>query len=181
MCSPVSDGSAALLVASRAGLERLGISSQVQVLSTVLRSGTRLEPGGAGGAVADAARAAYEQAGVGPEDLNVVEVHDAAAPGELILYEDIGIAEPGRGAELLRSGATELGGRVPVNPGGGLLSRGHPVGATGCAQLVELTDQLRGRCGERQVQDARLALAENGGGWIGGEVAAVVISVLASR
>lgn len=180
MCSPIGDGAAALVLASREGLERIGAEPGVRVLATVLGSGTRQEIGGPGGAVADACRRAYEIAGVGPSDLDVVEVHDAAAPGELIVYEDIGIAGPGEGPELIRSGATELGGRVPVNPGGGLLSRGHPVGATGCAQLVELTDQLRGRCGERQVDGARIALAENGGGWIGGEVAAVVISVLGS-
>jgi acetyl-CoA acetyltransferase len=151
----------------------------VRLLTTVLGSGTRLEVGGPGGAVADTAARAYEHAGLGPADLDVVEVHDAAAPGELIVYEDLGLAGPGEGPELIRSGATDLGGRIPVNPGGGLLSRGHPVGATGCAQLVELTDQLRGRGGARQVGDARVALAENGGGWIGGEVATVVISVLA--
>lgn len=181
MCSPIGDGAAALLVASRAGLERLGSQPCVRVLSTVLRSGVSLEHNGDGTAVADAARAAYERAGVGPEDVDVLEVHDAAAPGELMIYEDLGIAAPGEGPALLRSGATSLGGRVPVNPSGGLLSRGHPVGATGCAQLVELTDQLRGRCGDRQVEGARIALAENGGGWIGGEVAAVVITVLGAR
>lgn len=180
MCSPIGDGAAALVVASREGLERIGAEPGVRVLATVLGSGTRTEIDGAGGAVADACARAYEIAGAGPADVDVVEVHDAAAPGELIVYEDIGIAGPGEGPQLIRSGATELGGRIPVNPGGGLLSRGHPVGATGCAQLVELTDQLRGRGGGRQVDGARIALAENGGGWIGGEVAAVVISILGS-
>ncbi|MFN8174515.1 MAG: thiolase family protein [Solirubrobacteraceae bacterium] len=178
MCAPIGDGAAALIVASGEGLARIGAGPEVRVLATVLGSGTRLEIGGEGGAVADTARAAYERAGVGPDDLDVVEVHDAAAPGELIVYEDLGLAAAGEGPELIRTGATGLGGRVPVNPSGGLLSRGHPVGATGCAQLVELTDQLRGRCGARQVEGARIALAENGGGWIGGEVAAVVVTVL---
>jgi acetyl-CoA acetyltransferase len=178
MCSPIGDGAAALVLTSAEGLERLGAAPEVRLLTTVLGSGTRLEVGGPGGAVADTAARAYEVAGLGPSDLDVVEVHDAAAPGELIVYEDLGLAAIGEGPELLRSGATELGGRIPVNPGGGLLSRGHPVGATGCAQLVELTDQLRGRGGARQVEGARTALAENGGGWIGGEVATVVISVL---
>jgi acetyl-CoA acetyltransferase len=181
MCSPIGDGAAALVVASREGLERIGAEPGVRVLATVLGSGTRMDPGGPGGAVADTCRRAYEIAGLGAADVDVVEVHDAAAPGELIVYEDIGIAGPGEGPELIRSGATDLGGRVPVNPGGGLLSRGHPVGATGCAQLVELTDQLRGRGAGRQVEGARIALAENGGGWIGGEVAAVVISILGSE
>ena len=175
MCSPVGDGAAALLLASREGLGRLGAAPEVLVRGTVLRSGTRLQMDGGGGAVANAAQSAYELTGVGPGDLDVVEVHDAAAPGELIVYEDLGL---GSGPELIRTGATTLWGRIPVNPSGGLLSRGHPIGATGCAQLVELTDQLRGRCGARQVAGARVALAENGGGWIGGEVAAVVISIL---
>jgi acetyl-CoA acetyltransferase len=126
-----------------------------------------------------AARQAYELAGIGPQDLDVVEVHDAAAPAELIVYEEIGLAEPGEGPALLRSGATELGGRVPVNPSGGLLSKGHPVGATGCAQVVELVEQLRGHAGERQVQGAKVALAENAGGFLATEPAAVAIHVLA--
>ncbi|MHB1717253.1 MAG: thiolase C-terminal domain-containing protein, partial [Acidimicrobiales bacterium] len=125
-----------------------------------------------------AAHQAYERAGVGPEDLDVLEVHDAAATAELLLYEELGLCSPGDGPKLLASGATALGGRVPVNPSGGLLSRGHPIGATGCGQLVELVDQLRGRCGSRQVEGARLALAENGGGFIGADAAATVITIL---
>jgi acetyl-CoA acetyltransferase len=126
-----------------------------------------------------AATAAYAEAGVGPDDVDVVELHDAAAPAELIVTEELGLCEPGKGAELLRSGATALGGRIPVNPSGGLLSKGHPVGATGCAQLVELTDQLRGRCGARQVNGARIALAENGGGYLENDVAAAAVTILA--
>jgi acetyl-CoA acyltransferase len=174
MCSPIGDGAAGIVVASAKGLERLD-ADRVRVLSTVLRSGSL---NGGDSAVVRAAREAYDVAGVGPEDVHVVEVHDAASPGELIASEELGIAEQGKGIELLRSGATGLGGRVPINPSGGLLSRGHPIGATGCAQLVELTDQLRGRCGERQVQGASVALAENGGGWIGDGPAAAVVTLL---
>ncbi|MGW0827769.1 thiolase C-terminal domain-containing protein [Streptomyces sp. NPDC002845] len=129
-------------------------------------------------AAARASALAYEQAGLGPHDLDVVEVHDAAAPAELMVYEELGLCGPGEGSALLRSGSTALGGRVPVNPSGGLLSRGHPLGATGCAQLVELTDQLRGRCGPRQVPGARVALAENGGGFLGTDPAAMVVTIL---
>lgn len=179
MCSPIGDGAAALVLASAEGLKRLPDADPVRVLAAVLRSGMRLESGDDGEtAPAIAARAAYEQAGVGPEDIDVVEIHDAAAPAELIVTEELGLAAPGEGPELLRSGATSLDGRVPVNPSGGLLSRGHPIGATGCAQLVELTDQLRGRCGPRQVEGASVAVAENGGGWLGGDPAAVTITVL---
>jgi len=179
MCSPIGDGAAALVLASEAGLKRLRDADPVRVLAAVLRSGARLEADADGEtAPTIAAHEAYERAGVGPGDVDVVEIHDAAAPAELIVTEELGLAAPGEGPELLRSGATSLGGRVPVNPSGGLLSRGHPVGATGCAQLVELTDQLRGRCGPRQVEGAEIALAENGGGWLGGDPAAVTITIL---
>lgn len=178
MCSPIGDGAAGLLLASEDGLRRLETVDPVRVLTSILRSGTKLDPNGGESATTVAIRAAYEQAAISPGDVDLIEMHDAAAPAELILYEELGIAAPGQSAALLRSGATSLGGRVPVNPSGGLLSRGHPIAATGCAQLVELTDQLRGRCGSRQVDDARIGLAENGGGWIGGDVAAVTITIL---
>lgn len=169
MCSPIGDGAAAVIVASARGLERLD-ADPVRVLGAALRSGSREE---AESPIVIAAKAAYEQAGVGPHDIDVIEVHDAAAPAELMASEELGIAEPGEGRELLHAGVTSLGGRHPINPGGGLLSRGHPIGATGCAQLTELVDQLRGRCGERQVEGAKIALAENGGGWLGGKGPAV--------
>lgn len=177
MCAPIGDGAAAVLVASAAGLKRLPDADPVRILATTLRSGV-VDRGGESSAVVTAARAAYAEAGVGPADLDVVEVHDAAAPAELIVSEEIGIAEPGRGPELLRAGETALGGRIPINTGGGLLSRGHPVGATGCAQITELADQLRGRAGERQVEGAEVALAENGGGWLGAGPAAATITIL---
>jgi acetyl-CoA acetyltransferase len=127
-----------------------------------------------------AAGRAYERAGVGPEDIDVIEVHDAAAPAELIVYEEIGLCGPGEAPKLLGHGDTTLGGRIPVNPSGGLLSKGHPIGATGCAQIVELVDQLRGRAGARQVPEAKVALAENGGGFLSDDLAAVVITILTS-
>jgi acetyl-CoA acyltransferase len=176
MCSPIGDGASAIVVANARGLARLD-ADPVRVLAAALRSGGRNE---AESSVVVAARAAYEQAGIGPGDLDVIEVHDAAAPAELMVTEELGIAGPGEGPALFRAGETELGGRVPINPGGGLLSRGHPIGATGCAQLTELVDQLRGRCGARQVHGAKIALAENGGGWLGGKgPAAATITILA--
>ena len=176
MCSPIGDGGSALVVASARGLARLD-ADPVRVLGAALRSGIT-DRGGEDSAVVRAAQAAYSQAGVGPGDLDVVEMHDAAAPAELIVSEEIGIAQPGEGPALLRAGETALAGRIPVNPSGGLLSRGHPIGATGCAQLTELVDQLRGRCGERQVAGAKVALAENGGGWLGKGPAAATITIL---
>jgi acetyl-CoA acetyltransferase len=108
----------------------------------------------------------------------VVELHDAAAPAELALYEELDLCQPGDGPALLASGATALGGRAPVNTSGGLLSKGHPVGATGCAQLVEIAEQLRGQCGPRQVAGARAGLAENNGGYLGPDPAATCVTIL---
>jgi acetyl-CoA acetyltransferase len=125
-----------------------------------------------------AARAAYEQAACGPLDVDVAEVHDACAPAELWIYEELGLCGPGEAAKLLRDGATRLDGRIPVNPSGGLLSKGHPLGATGAGQLVELVDQLRGRAGDRQVPGARLGLAHNCGGLVDGEEAVAVVTIL---
>jgi acetyl-CoA acetyltransferase len=100
------------------------------------------------------------------------------APGELLYYEQLGLCGPGEAARLIRAGDTEIDGRIPVNPSGGLSSRGHPVGATGIAQVAELVWQLRGEAGERQVAEPRLALAQNSGGWVEGESAACNVHVL---
>src|SRR5581483_3224386 len=108
----------------------------------------------AGPVVARAAEAAYDATGLGPDDIDVFQVHDACAFAELVQYEQIGLAEPGGGRDAVLSGATRLGGRAPVNTDGGLLSRGHALGATGVAMLVELTEQLQGRSGKRQVRGA---------------------------
>jgi acetyl-CoA acyltransferase len=178
MCSPIGDGSAAIVLCSEEAARRLGADT-VRVRATALVSGRDRTPDEPG-AVERAVAKAYEMAGVGPEDLDVLEVHDAAAPAELMIYEELGLCGPGEGPKLLASGETALGGRVPVNPSGGLLAKGHPIGATGCAQLVELADQLRGRCGARQVEGARVALAENGGGFLGTDPAALVITVLST-
>jgi acetyl-CoA acetyltransferase len=116
--------------------------------------------------------------GVGPGDLDVVEVHDAAAPAELMLYEELGLCAAGEGPALLAKGETTLGGRCPVNPSGGLLSKGHPIGATGLAQIAEVVWQLRGQARERQIEGARMALTENAGGFLGLEPAAACVHVL---
>ena len=125
-----------------------------------------------------AAQAAYNAAGIGPDDCDLMELHDAAAPAELIQYAEVGLCAEGEGHLLIRAGATDLGGKTPVNTSGGLLSRGHPLGATGCAQVVELITQLRGRANGRQVEGARQALAINGGGWLDGAYALAVASIL---
>jgi acetyl-CoA acetyltransferase len=174
MCSPTGDGAAALALCGPEAAKRLG--ANVKVRATVVVSGT--ENGSDQTPVERAARLAYDRAGLGPESVDVAEVHDAAAPAELMMYEELGLCGPGEGPKLLADGATALGGRVPVNPSGGLLSKGHPVGATGCAQLVELTEQLLGRAGDRQVDGARVGLAENAGGYLGPDPAAAVITIL---
>lgn len=175
MCSPIGDGAAALVLCSEDYAKRAG-ADPVRVLASVLLSG---RDDGDEPVSERAARRAYDIAGVAPEDLDVVELHDAAAPAEMILYEELGLCGEGGGPELLASGATRLGGRLPVNTSGGLLSKGHPIGATGCGQLVELVEQLRGRAGSRQVEGARVALAENGGGYLGKDAAAAAVHILA--
>jgi acetyl-CoA acetyltransferase len=127
-----------------------------------------------------AAQKAYAVAGVLPKNIQVAEVHDASAPAEIMLYEHLGFAERNHGFELVREGVTSIGGALPVNAGGGLLSRGHPVGATGIAQLVELTNQLRGAAGPRQRRGAKLALAECSGGEIGQDSAVATVTILAA-
>lgn len=175
MCSPIGDGAAALVLCSAERAAAAGADA-VHVLATAIASG-RDDDGPV--AVERAAARAYEQAGVGPGDVDLAEVHDAAAPAELQIYEELGLCEEGQGPALLASGATTLGGRVPVNTSGGLLSKGHPVGATGCAQLVELTEQLRGHAGARQVDGARVGLAENAGGFLGPDQAVAAVTILA--
>jgi acetyl-CoA acetyltransferase len=176
MCSPVTDGAAALVLCSPdyAGAPN---GNGVDVLACELSAGR----GRGSTPVADAAGAAYEAAGLGPDDLDVLELHDAAAPAELIQYAEVGLCEPGEGHHLMRRGETEIGGRMPVNTSGGLLSRGHPLGATGCAQLVELYLQLQGRAEGRQAEGARVAMAVNAGGWLGGTYASAVATIVKAR
>ncbi len=166
-CPSQVDGAAALVL----GTGRPRQARPVKLLSSVVVSGMRE---GADDDILDAeitaraARLAYQQAGLGPEDVDVVELHDAFTIAELLYYEALGLAPRGDAVPLLRSGATRLGGRVPVNPSGGLLAKGHPLGATGVAQMVEILWQLQGRAGERQVADARIGLTQCTGGGIAG-------------
>ncbi len=176
MCSALSDGAAAIVLASEA-CNRRRRGSRVRIASSVLASG-RGDDESRPPCEERAARQAYEAAGVGPEELDLVELHDATAVAELGLYEKLGLCGPGEGARLVRDGVTWLGGRLPVNPSGGLLARGHPIGATGAAQVVELAWQLEGRCAERQVPGARVALAQNAGGYVGTDAAACAVHIL---
>lgn len=177
MCSPIGDGAAAAIVMSPRKARQLGISKPVYLATSVLHSGWDHGVDDEG-TVDRCIHEAYEKAGVGPKDLDVIELHDASAPAELIYYEEFGLCPEGEGGRLVEEGATRLGGRIPVNPSGGLLRKGHPVGATGLAQVTELTEQLRGQSGARQVAGARVALAQNGGGQIGNDAAAMCVTIL---
>lgn len=180
MCSPIGDGAAAVVLASPRKARELGLDSSVVVSSSVLGSGWDHDLG-EDGTVEVFARQAYEESGYGPKDIDVIECHDASAPAELMYYESLGLCGPGEGGRMIDEGATRLGGTIPVNTSGGLLRKGHPVGATGLAQVVELTEQLQGRSGKRQVEGARVALAQNGGGNIGNDAAAMCVTVLERR
>lgn len=177
MCSPIGDGAAAAIIISERKARELGLTSPVRISSMVLRSGWDHGSDEAG-LVEVCSSEAYQEAGVGPKDLSVIEVHDASAPAELMAYESLGLCGKGEGGQLIDSDATRLGGSIPVNTSGGLLRKGHPVGATGIAQIVELTEQLQGRSGDRQVNGAKVALAQNGGGNIGSDAAAMCVTVL---
>ena len=181
MCSPVSDGAAAAIVCSDAGLKRLELqgSRATKVLASILRGGSDRDLSDfSKHASRLAALTAYEQAGVGPEDVDVAEVHDATAMGEVMEVEALGLCELGGGGPMAENGDSRIGGRLPVNPSGGLESKGHPIGATGLGQIYELVTQLRGESGQRQVDGARTAIAQNGGGIVGIEEAVTAITIL---
>ena len=181
MCAPLSDGAAAAILCTEEGLERIGAdrSRCIRIAASVIRSFTRRridEPHKHIGRLA--ALQAYEQACVGPADMDVAEVHDASAMGEIIQAENLGFVPLGEGGPAAERGEFTLGGRIPINTSGGLESKGHPLGATGIGQLYELVTQLRGEAGARQVDGARHAIQENGGGLQGVEEAALAIHIL---
>ncbi len=176
MCAPIGDGAAAAIVCSDAFLKKRGLSARaVKIRASVLQSGART---GENDISQRASRQAYAKAGLGPEDINVIEVHDATAFGELIQMEALGFCPEGEGGVYAESGATALSGKTPVNPSGGLIARGHPIGASGLAQIYELVTQLRGEAGKRQVQQHRIAMTENGGGTLGNGEASMTIHIL---
>lgn len=167
MCSPISDGGAAAILCTEEGLKLLGLDKRraIVVHASVLRTASARQGDDLENHLTRlAAKEAYEQAGLSPQDMNVSEVHDATAMGELMQSENLGFCEMGEGGAFAERGATTIGGRIPINPSGGLESKGHPIGATGLGQVYELVSQLRGECGSRQVANARFAIQENGGG-----------------
>ncbi len=179
MCAPISDGSASAVLCSKEALNRFSNAAPVKVLAWVLKSGSdRKAYDYEKHVTRKTAARAYEIAGIGPQDVSVMEVHDASAFGEVGEIEALGLCPIGEGGRFSAEGHTSIGGRIPVNPSGGLECRGHPLGATGLAQIHELTMQLRERAGARQVQGARIALAQNGGGFIGVEEAMSCVTIL---
>jgi acetyl-CoA C-acetyltransferase len=166
-CSPVTDGAAAVLLCP---LERANefTDKPVKIRGSGLATASlaladRPDPALLDSVSLSAARA-FEMAGVATSDIDVAEVHDCFSIAELCVLEAMGFAKPGEAAKLTQAGETRLGGKIPVNTSGGLKSKGHPVGATGIAQAVEILEQLRGEAGERQVADAAIGLAQNMGG-----------------
>jgi acetyl-CoA acetyltransferase len=180
MCSPLSDGAAAVIVCTESGLKKLGISRSraIRVAATAIATAT---PRGADEFTKAVCRraglAAYEKAGISPADVNVAEVHDASAMGEIMAAEYLGLTPMGGAGAAADAGELSIGGRMPINTSGGLESKGHPIGATGLGQIHELVTQLRGEAGLRQVEGAQVGLQENGGGLIGFEEAVVTVNI----
>ena len=178
MCAPIGDGGAAAVLCSGDYMRRLPESRPVRIRASVLGSGTdRPEGFGPDHVSARLSGRAYDMAGLGPEDIDIIELHDASAMGEIIQFEGLGFCPWGEAAEVARTGATALGGKIPVNPSGGLVSKGHPLGATGIGQIAEIVMQLRGDGGKRQVEKARIGMTENGGGFVGVEEASMAIHI----
>lgn len=179
MCAPISDGSAAAIVCSKKALANFDKKRAIRIRAISLVSGTNRQADDFANHIGrNAALDAYEAGALDPADIDIAEVHDATAYSEVQQIENLGLCPIGEGGLFSQQGHTKLGGKVPVNPSGGLVSKGHPVGATGIMQLHELVTQLRGDAGARQVSNARIGVAENGGGFYETEEAATVVTIL---
>ncbi|WP_329013131.1 thiolase family protein [Streptomyces sp. NBC_00690] len=173
MCAPIGDGATAVVVTAERNVTPS--QSPVWVRACAIGMGGVVD---GRSALSRVAERAYRRAGVTPDSIDVAEVHDSISFNELLAYEELGFCGPGEGSDLVAESATALGGRLPVNTSGGLESRGHPVAATGLAQISELVGQLRGRATTRQVPGARWALAENAGGLALDDTAALAVTIL---
>jgi acetyl-CoA acetyltransferase len=178
-CCPLSDGAAAAIVVSKEKAEKLG-KKLVKVAASILQSGSYDNPMNLSNWDLNirASEEAYNRAGIGPEDIDLAEVHDCFTISELVHYESLGFAKKGEGVKLLKDKSTYIGGKVPFNVSGGLLAKGHPVGCTGVAQIVEAVWQLRGEAGKRQVENAKVAMTHTMGGIKEGDCKAVTINIL---
>lgn len=180
MCSTMADGAAAVIVCTEEMARKFTSKPLVKIAACELISGTYKHPSKSEEPIAlRAALRAFEKAGIGPEDINVIEVHDAMAPAELLLYEELGLCKKGEAGRMIDEGITAINGRFAVNPSGGLAAKGHPISATGLAQICEVVWQLRGEAGARQVANAKVGITENSGGWtMANDNAACAITVL---
>lgn len=179
MCSTMADGAAAAILCAKELASEYTSKPLIDIAACELVSGTYPFPGAPHEEITSrAAKKAYEKAGIGPEDINVVEVHDAMAPAELRLYEELGLCRPGEAGKMIDEGHTAITGRIPVNPSGGLAAKGHPISATGLAQIAEIVWQLRGEAGPRQVSDPKVGLTENAGGWVMDDNGACAVTIL---
>jgi acetyl-CoA acetyltransferase len=180
MCSTMGDGAAAAIVCAKEIARKYTSKPLVDIAACELVSGTFTFQDEAHEPITTrAAKRAYDKAGIGPEDVNVAEVHDGMAPAELLLYEELGFCKPGGAGRMIDEGETALTGRIPVNPSGGLAAKGHPVAATGLAQIAEIVWQLRGEADQRQVSNApKVGLTENAGGWTSNDNAACAVTIL---
>lgn len=177
MCSPIGDGAGAAILCSADYARARGRTDAVTVSTVTVGSGVDRgldEPD----IICRVGQRAYDMAGLGPEDIDVAELHDATAFAELAATEELGFCARGEGGPFAQQGHSRLGGKIPVNTSGGLEAKGHPVAATGVAQVAELVYQLQGRAGKRQVEHAKIALAQNGGGAIGVEAAVMAVTIL---
>jgi acetyl-CoA acetyltransferase len=179
MCCPLSDGAAAAIVVSEDVRRRLS-KNRIRIAASLLQSGTFENPMNPSwwDLVERAAHEAYDRAGMGPEDISFAEVHDCFTISEVLHYETLGFAKRGEAIKLFRDKATYVGGKVPFSVSGGLLAKGHPVGCTGLAQIVEAVWQLQGEAGRRQVENARFALTHTLGGLKGPDAKAVTVNIL---
>jgi acetyl-CoA acetyltransferase len=180
MCASMADGAAAVILCAKERAKRYTRKPLVKVAACVLKSGRFADARDPErpSITAVCAKEAFERAGVGPEDIDLAEVHDAMAPSELYHYEDLGFCSKGEGAFMIEKGRTKITGDIPVNPSGGLVARGHPIGATGLAQVAEIVWQLRGEAGPRQVAGPRVGLVENTGGIVEDEAGVATITIL---
>lgn len=182
MCSPIGDGAAAVVVCSEEFAKKVGASHAVEVAACMLASGEDEDPDERNEpcVLTRLARSAYERAGIGPEEIDVAELHDATAFGELYVTEELELCPLGEGGAFAEAGHTSLGGKIPVNPSGGLESQGHPIGATGVRQVVEIYWHLvgGGRVGKRQVEGAKVGLAQNAGGNVNNSEASLSVTIL---
>jgi len=178
-CCPRGDGAAAVILASKK-IAKKYTSKPISVAASTQVSGSYPQDTSYTYFETDVrgAKAAYQMAGLGPEDIDLAEVHDCFSTAELVHYEDLGFCKKGEGGQFIEEGHSDLGGKVPVNTSGGLLSKGHVIGATGISQIIEIVRQLRGQAGQRQVEGARIGLQHNAGGFIHTDTACCVIHIL---